>query len=168
MREPYNRVPDAATLDRMLYLDWKFTLADNDLRKVTRTCNSAGVDVSFPWLDDDVIEFSTRLPAAWKMRGTKLRYFVKDALTPFLPSATITKSKHGFGLPFGQWLKTSPTLQARVYELLATLRTRSVFQPAFLDRLIAEHQSGHAAYYGTMVWVLAMLEAWFEANDVNP
>jgi asparagine synthase (glutamine-hydrolysing) len=167
MREPYNRIRGAATLDRMLYLDWKFTLADNDLRKVVATCNNAGVAVSFPWLDDRVVEFSTRMPADWKMRGTKLRYFAKDALKNFLPTATITKSKHGFGLPFGQWLKTSPTLQERVYHLLGELKHRGIFQPVFLDRLVAEHRSGHAAYYGTMVWVLAMLEAWFERNDFS-
>jgi len=164
MRAQYGEPKQAATLDRMLYLDWKFTLADNDLRKVTATCNRAGVDVSFPWLDDSVIDFSARLPANIKMRGTKLRYFVKRALAEFLPHATIAKSKHGFGLPFGQWLKTSADLQNQIYDLLQGLRNRDIFQPKFIDRLIEEHRGGHAAYYGTMVWVLAMLEAWLQAN----
>ena len=164
MREQYWGVEDAATLDRMLYLDWKFTLADNDLRKVRSTCNHAGVEVSFPWLDDGVLEFSARLPADQKMRGTKLRFFIKRALADFLPHATLVKSKHGFGLPFGQWLKTSASLQSRVYDLLAALRERGIFRREFLDHLIEEHRTGHAAYYGTMVWVLAMLEAWLQAN----
>jgi len=168
LREQYAGVPEAATLDRMLYLDWKFTLADNDLRKVSATCRHAGVDVFFPWLDDGVIDFSTRVPADLKMRGTKLRYFAKDALSSFLPPEIIGKSKHGFGLPFGQWLKTDAALQTQVYDLLGALRTRGVFRAEFIDHLIAEHRTGHAAYYGTMVWVLAMLEGWLQANKLSP
>jgi len=164
LRDQFWQLPNIATLDRMLYLDWKFTLADNDLRKVNATCRRAGVGVEFPWLDDGVGECSTRLPSTLKMRGAKLRYFVKQALADFLPHATIAKSKHGFGLPFGQWLKTSADLQAQVYGLLANLGQRGIFQPQFIDHLIAEHRSGHAAYFGTMVWVLAMLEAWLQAN----
>lgn len=164
LREQYWRLADTSTLDRQLYLDWKFTLADNDLRKVNATCRHSGVRVDFPWLDDGVVNFSTRLPSAWKMRGSKLRYFAKQALADFLPHATIAKSKHGFGLPFGQWLKTSAELQAQVYGLLSNLGQRGIFQPKFIDHLILEHRSGHAAYFGTMVWVLAMLEAWLQSN----
>lgn len=164
MREQYWQLADTTTLDRMLYLDWKFTLADNDLRKVNATCRHAGVRVDFPWLDDGVIDLSTRVPSTLKMRGTKLRYFAKQALADFLPQATIAKSKHGFGLPFGQWLKTSTDLQSQVYALLSDLGKRNIFTPQFIERLIAEHRDGHAAYFGTMVWVLAILEAWLQAN----
>lgn len=166
-RDRYWQPKNTSTLDRMLYLDWKFTLADNDLRKVSATCRQAGVGVAFPWLDDAVIEFCTRVPPQMKMRGTKLRYFVKHALGEFLPRETITKSKHGFGLPFGQWLKTSPALQTQVYDLLSGLGKRGMFREDFIKHLIAEHQGGHASYYGTMVWVLAMLEAWLQANHTR-
>jgi len=167
LRERWNEARATSLLDRMLYLDWKFTLADNDLRKVSATCQYAGVAVSFPWLSDELIELSTRVPASLKMRGTKLRYFVKRALRDFLPPQTIAKKKHGFGLPFGEWLKKYPALQDRVYGLLSDLRRREIFRPDFLDRLIEQHRTGHASYYGTMVWVLAMLEAWMQAQAVR-
>lgn len=164
MNDQYWSIHDTTTLNRMLYLDWKFTLADNDLRKVISTCNHAGVNVDFPWLDDRLIHFSTLVPEELKMRGTRLRFFVKQSLNNFLPEATLTKSKHGFGLPFGEWLKTSPDLQAQIYDLLIALGKRGVFQPRFITHLIAEHRHNHAAYYGTMVWVLALLEAWLQAH----
>ncbi|MGH8646713.1 MAG: asparagine synthetase B family protein [Gammaproteobacteria bacterium] len=43
LREVYARPSTGGSLHRMLYLDWKFTLADNDLRKVNRMCESCGV-----------------------------------------------------------------------------------------------------------------------------
>ncbi len=151
-------------VDRMLYLDWKTTLADNDLRKVTRTCELAGVRVQFPLIDDDLVEFSTRVPAAWKLRRLRLRHFFKESLSGFLPADVIRKKKHGFGLPFGEWLKTSKILQELVYDSLGALKTHRVIDTGYIDRLIELHRSDHAAYYGTMVWVLAMLQQWFETH----
>jgi asparagine synthase (glutamine-hydrolysing) len=167
LRNRYAAAPTRSLVDRMLYLDWKFTLADNDLRKVGRMCELAGIEVRYPWLDDEVIELSTSLPADWKVHGQTLRYFAKRALTGFLPDAVIGKSKHGFGLPFGEWLKTSPALQEQMYALLDALKRRSIVQPTFVDTLIQHHRAGHAAYFGTMVWVFAMLEAWLQAHRLD-
>jgi asparagine synthase (glutamine-hydrolysing) len=50
-KRTYEDAPTPELVDRMLYFDWKFTLADNDLRKVGRMCEIAGVRVSYPMLD---------------------------------------------------------------------------------------------------------------------
>jgi asparagine synthase (glutamine-hydrolysing) len=167
LRERYSEARASSLLDRMLYLDWKFTLADNDLRKVGATCRYAGVAVSFPWLADELTDLATQVPPQWKMQGKTLRAFAKRALTGFLAEATLRKQKHGFGLPFGEWLKKYPDLQGQIYALIADLGKRSVLRRDFLDRLIEEHRVGHAAYYGSMVWVFAMLEAWLQAHRVD-
>lgn len=166
LRARYGEARASSLLDRMLYLDWKFTLADNDLRKVGATCEAAGVVVSFPWLTDELLDLATQVPPQWKMRGGKLRAFAKGALTGFLPDATLTKQKHGFGLPFGEWLKKYPHLQAQVYDLINQLRGRQILRGEFLDKLVHEHRIGHASYNGTMLWVFAMLEAWMQAHRV--
>lgn len=64
-------------INRLLALDLKFTLADNDLPKVIQTCHLAGVSVGFPLLDDNVVAFSASLAPQLKLKGTKLRYFFK-------------------------------------------------------------------------------------------
>jgi asparagine synthase (glutamine-hydrolysing) len=151
----------------MLFLDWKFTLADGDLRKVGRMCELAGVDVRYPWLDDDVVEFSTTLGADDKVNGLQLRFFAKQALRGFLPDKVIDKPKQGFGLPFGEWLKTSPRLQEQTYALLTRFAKRGICRQDFLTTLVENHRTGHADYFGTMVWVLTMLEAWLEAHQLD-
>lgn len=163
----YSEAQSASELDRLLYLDWKFTLADNDLRKVVRTCEIADIEVRFPILDDEVIEFSTTVPSHLKIKNLRLRHFYKEAFKDILPIETIKKSKHGFGLPFGQWLKKSPLLQDLVYDSLNDLKGRHIVNPVFLDDLIDSHRSGHAAYYGSMLWVLMMLEQWLKAHSVQ-
>lgn len=163
----YDAVPDASLLNRMLYLDWKITLADNDLRKVNRMCEVAGIEVRYPMLDDAVVALSTRVPSRAKLPGTKLRQFYKSALRDFLYPEVLSKSKHGFGLPFGHWLKESPQLQENIYGNLSSLKARQILAPQFLDNLIDTHRAGHADFYGTMIWVLAVLEEWLRTHEVS-
>ena len=163
-REAYFRCGSAEMIERMMHLDHKTTLADNDLRKVTRMCEAAGVEVRFPFLDDDLIAFSGQLKPEHKVHKGRLRVLFKDALRGFLPDETISKSKHGFGLPFGIWLNEHGALKQLAEDALISLGKRGIVRPGYLDYLRREHASGHASYYGVMIWVLVELELWLQAN----
>jgi len=160
MREVWEAAPSDDLLERMLWYDWRFTLAENDLRKVMTMCDLAGVHVSFPMLHSDVVELSTRIPPSMKMKGLELRSFYKRAMKGFLPDEILRKTKHGFGLPFGVWLKQDARLGDLIYSLLSDLKSRRIVSADFLDQLVDDHRNGHASYYGYAIWDLAMLEAW--------
>ena len=163
-RERYAEPVNASPLNRMLYLDWKFTLADNDLRKVTRMCQAADIQVEFPMLEDRLVDFSTEIPSSRKLRGTYLRYFYRKSMRNFLPPIVLEKRKHGFGLPFGVWLVEDPELRSFTYDALSRLEERDYFEPAFISELKTATEQEHAAYYGTMIWVMMMLEIWLSEN----
>jgi len=165
LRAEYGRTNASSATNRMLHLDLKFTLADNDLRKVSRMCELAGVAVHYPLLDEDIVTFAAQLPPLLKVKGLKLRYFFKEALSDFLPHETITKSKQGFGLPFGVWMQTYPPLKELAYDSLTSLRKRGYLRSEYLDGLIEQHRSEHEAYYGVMIWVLMMLEQWLQQHE---
>ena len=136
MREVYESTDAFDLLDKMLHYDWKFTLADNDLRKVVTACDVAGIEVEFPMLDSRVVDLSIEVPSNLKMRGLELRSFFKRAMKGFLPDEVLAKQKHGFGLPFGEWLKTHRALGDLVYGNLSDLKNRGIVTVAFLDRLV--------------------------------
>jgi len=165
MRDRYNAVDDAGILNKMLYLDWKLTLADNDLRKVNRMCEMADMQVKYPLINDELIEFSTQIPSDLKMKNNTLRHFFKKSMEGFLPQEILYKTKQGFGLPFGIWLRTSPKLIELVNENLLSFRKRKYIKDSFLDMLMKQHQEGHASFYGGMVWVIMMLEMWLSAHE---
>ncbi|MGH8769610.1 MAG: asparagine synthase-related protein, partial [Burkholderiales bacterium] len=79
-----------------------------------------------------------------------------------LPSEILAKQKHGFGLPFGPWLKSHKPLQELVRDSLNDLKPRQLVRPEFLNEVMHKHLTEHAGYYGTMLWVLVMLEQWFK------
>ncbi len=164
LEDAYQRAATRSYINRMLHLDLKFTLADNDLRKVNGMTQAAGIEVRYPLLDDAMVEFSGEVPPDWKVKGQYLRWFFKTALKGYLPDAIIDKRKHGFGLPFGVWAREHAPLRERVEDRLNDFRRRGLLQPAYLDRLRREHAEGHATYFGKMLWVILILEEWLQAR----
>ncbi|HSW08971.1 asparagine synthetase B family protein [Aquabacterium sp.] len=151
-------------LNRTLAYDWRYTLAESDLPKVNGSARLAGMQVRYPMLDDRLLDFSLGLPAAYKLKGLKLRWFFKEALRGFLPDEIITKKKQGFGLPFGVWLTRHAPLMALAQDSLASLSGRGIVRPAFIRQLVDQRLQEHPGYYGEMIWILMMLEQWLQRH----
>jgi len=157
----FSRAKASSELNRLLYLDVKMTLADNDLRKVTGTAELAGVNVRYPLLDDKLVELSGRIPAPLKLKGFQKRYIFKQAMKDILPSKVLYKKKHGFGVPLAQWLLQDRQMNQLMKDLVHDPRTRNrgYFKPAFFERLIGLHKR-QPDFYGEIVWYLLVLELW--------
>ena len=163
-RRWWDSIKAISSVDHMIAFDWKVTLADNDLPKVIGSAELAGLQVGFPLLSDELLEFSLELPPAWKLKGQTLRWFFKHALRDFLPEEILRKQKHGFGLPFGVWTCTNKGLNEFARGTLNDLGSRGIVKRPFLDRLFREYLPIHPGYYGEMVWVLMMLELWLKSR----
>jgi asparagine synthase (glutamine-hydrolysing) len=166
LREVYGRARTDSILKRMLHMDLKITLADNDLRKVGRMCDLAGIEVRYPLLEDELVAFSATIPANRLIRRMELRSFYRRAVRDFLAPETLDKNKHGFGLPFGIWMKEHASLRDLAHDSLANFGKRGYLSQPYIDNLVREHQHGHAGYYGVMIWVIMMLEQWLSAHNL--
>jgi asparagine synthase (glutamine-hydrolysing) len=148
-------------LNRILYLDLKMTLADNDIRKVSGTAELAGVNVRYPLLDDRLVEFAGRVPASLKLRRFEKRYIFKRAMKGILPDKILYKKKHGFGVPVAQWLLENPRMRSLMQDILNDSRTqqRGYFRKDFCTKLMRLHKA-QPNYYGEIVWYFVALEIW--------
>jgi len=160
LREIYSEANADNLIDKMLYLDWKLTLADNDLRKVSAMCEEAGIAVEFPMLDNRLVDISCRIPGSVKMRRGQLRSFFKESVQTLLPKEILTKPKHGFGLPFGPWFAKSEELRKHMLELLDSFGRRNIVRPDYIERVRQATVSEHAGYHGEMIWVMCVFETW--------
>jgi asparagine synthase (glutamine-hydrolysing) len=167
LQDAYFRADSGHPINRMLHLDLKFTLADNDLRKVSGMCEAAGIVVRYPLLDEALVDFSGQLPIPYKVRGQRLRWFFKEALKDLLPRKIITKTKHGFGLPFGVWALSHPPLRELVDDTLNKLADRGYLRTEYINNIRRQHAEEHSTYFGKMIWVMLMLEQWLEAHDAD-
>lgn len=168
-RDPYTPLykhfydaPASTDLDRQLYIDLKYTISDNDLLKVTRMTQAAGVAVRFPFLDQQLVEFATRVPAHVKMPGRDLRVFFKETYSDVLPQPILTKTKHGFGLPIPVWLRTDKRLNDMMRELVLGTATvqRGLFKKRALEDLVERHREESGSFYGDILWNVMIWELW--------
>lgn len=167
LREMYETPGDMDVTNKLLRLDWRITLADSDLPKVSRMCALAGIDVSYPMLDERVVDLSMRMPPQMKVTASEMRPLYREAFTDFLPQATLTKSKQGFGLPFGVWLHEQPLLRDFANESFADLEQRGVLARGFRDAFLSERIKEHPAYFGTLAWILMALGLWLKRSRAN-
>ncbi len=163
-RQVWGPPGEESALNANLAFDWRYTLAENDLPKVCGTTQLAGIEVGFPLLDAGLLDFSLRLPTAYKLKGLHLRWFFKEALRGFLPDEIIRKQKHGFGLPFGIWALQHAGLKQLAVDSLQSLGQRGFIRQDFIDTLLAQHLPEHPNYYGEMVWILMVLEQWLRQH----
>jgi asparagine synthase (glutamine-hydrolysing) len=162
VNEYYLKAPASNNLDRHLYIDWKLTIADNDIVKVTRIGEAVGIAIRYPFLDKRLAEFAVRVPAQIKMRGLKLRSFQKRAFADLLPLEIRTKKKHGFGLPIPVWLRKDRALNELMHELVLSRRSlqRGYFKEKALRALVKRHMVDETSFCGTILWNLMVLELW--------
>jgi asparagine synthase (glutamine-hydrolysing) len=158
----YDEARASTELNRLMHLDIKIILADNDLRKVSGTAELANIRVRYPLLDRRLAEFSGTIPSRLKLKGSQKRYIFKKAMTGILPNEILYKTKHGFGVPIGNWFLHDAKLKSLAQEVLTDTRTRQrgYFRADFYNKVADLHRRDHAAYYGEIIWYLVALELW--------
>lgn len=161
-QQHYRKVVAAAPLNRLLYMDLKMCIADNDLFKVNRMAEALDVKICYPYLDRSLAEITGQLPAGLKLRGLQKRYIFKRTFAELLPDEILRKKKHGFGLPIAQWLRTHAGFKELARSLLLdpSALQRGYFRRDALEKLLRQHDQEKSDFYSTFVWNLMMLELW--------
>jgi len=168
-RDLYDGANTKDDLNRLLYIDMKFTITDNDLKKVTFMSEKAGINVCYPLLDHKLVDFASAIPASLKVKGHRLRYIFKKALRDFLPVEVIKKKKHGFGLPIGVWLRTKKKISAFAKECLLSsdCAIKPYFRKNFIENIFSMHDATKAVFYGDVIWFLLIFELWHKRWKQN-
>jgi asparagine synthase (glutamine-hydrolysing) len=148
-------------IERMQYLDINFYMAEDILTKVDRASMAVSLETRAPFLDPRIGEFAASLPLDYKLRGNKGKYILKKAVEGLLPRSILTRSKKGFGIPIAAWL--NGRLNPLMHDLLSPgrLSDQGLFEPAYVQTLIAEHEKGVASHH-KQLWTLLVFQLWFD------
>ena len=147
-------------------MDLKMAIADNDLFKVNRMAEGLGIQVCYPYLDTHVAAMSGTIPADLKLKRWTKRYIFKKAFGNLLPKEILTKRKHGFGLPTGDWLRSHAGFRDLARSLLLDSRSkqRGYFKEKALEDLLKAHDEESSGYYASQIWNFMMLELWHRSH----
>ncbi|CAB4987226.1 MAG: asparagine synthase (glutamine-hydrolyzing) [Actinobacteria bacterium] len=145
-------------LSRMIRSDFQWYLPGDLLVKADLATMANSLEVRAPLLDHDVVEWATRLPSEYKIKGRETKHILKDIARSLVPSELIDRPKMGFAIPRADWLRTG--LRTMTYDLLTdtTAQGRGWFIPSEVEKILADHKSGQDR--DSLIWPMLMLELW--------
>ncbi len=164
-----NYIQQAGTddvLDQFLYNDLKLTLMDNDLRKVSLTTELANINTRYPFLDHQLVEFTGKIPASYKVKDDQLKYIFKQTFQNLLPIEILKKTKHGFGLPVVPWMLRPGKLNDLLKDYLfgSRLLERGIFRKPFIKNLYNKAIEDRTTFYGNYIYHILFLEMWMQTH----
>ncbi len=146
--------------DELAYLFQRTYMMDQVLVKVDRASMAHALEVRAPFLDTRVVDLANHLPPSFKLRGLTRKYILKKLMEGKLPDDILYRKKQGFGTPIGSWLKgpLAPWMQ----EVLAPaeLTKTGLFNPTYVERLVAEHLDGRRDNR-KQLWTLLVFMLWY-------
>lgn len=150
-------------LDQLMQLDRRFNLLSGILVKMDRASMAYSVEARSPFLDHQLFDFTSKLPDAYKVNGTKRKYLLKALYADKLPAEVVKGKKISFEAPLGQWLQHDfkdvlhDVLGNRDAKLFNYLNYEAV--QSILHRKI--YQERNADY---LLYSLLILALWLEEN----
>ena len=145
-------------LDRMTLSDALSYLSDDILQKVDRAAMAVSLETRVPFLDKDVVEFSSRVPPDMKVRDGSGKWLVRQVLDRHVPRHLVERPKTGFGIPLDDWLRGP--LKSWASDLLSTdrLKRQELFDASRVSHVWSAHQRGRN--HGSWLWNVLMAQAW--------
>ena len=144
----------------MMRDDQRYYLPDDLQVKADIASMANSLELRSPMLDYQFVEFCAKVPSSWKLRGGKGKYIFKDTFGHLLPEVVLNKSKSGFGIPLGNWLKTGWKDMLRDVLLSQQAKSRGLFNHKVVEIMIVDHIEGRRNW-GNRLWMLLWLELWF-------
>ncbi len=155
----YNQRCDAQDpINRQIYLDMRYMMADSVLMKVDRMSMASSLEIRVPLLDHVLVEFLASLPGSWKLNGMETKHIFRAALEGLLPDKVVHRGKQGYSLPVKHLLRGE--LKDYMVTLLNDSRViRENFDVAYVNRLIGEHCAGKTNH-NHILWALMNVAIW--------
>lgn len=150
-------------LQRFMLWDLVHYLPEDLLVKLDRAAMHVGLEARVPLLDPQVVRLSCQVPLEYKLRRGEGKWLLRQVLRRYLPEHLITRSKRGFEVPLGSWLRTS--LRPWADDLLdaSRLRDQGLVPVELVVRRWQEHLTG-ARDWRFFLWRVLMLQQWLSAT----
>ena len=152
LRDPINQV---------LLMDMRLYLENDILVKLDRASMMASLEGRVPLLNNDFVEYATRLPLTMKLRGLRSKFLLKRALRGVLPDSILNRPKKGFGIPVADWFR-GPLRE----QMLSVLSPDRIARKGFFDgsavaAVVGDHLSGRRDNR-KQLWTLFVFELWHD------
>ena len=148
----------------MIYQDLMTYHPDDILQKVDRASMGVSLETRVPFLDHELIEFIMRIPLDLKLKNGEGKSILKKVLYRHVPESLFNRSKRGFTIPLGDWLKDP--LKDWAYDLInkKKIKDSGFFDSESVHSLWNEHieEKGNWSH---QLWNILMFQMWYDKNN---
>ena len=146
-------------VDLVMSADIMTNLLDDLLVKMDIATMANSLEGRSPFLDHKMMEFAASIPSDIKIKGTRLKYILKKALSNALPKEILSRGKMGFGIPIDKWFRDD--LRKYSYDILMDPKCirRGYFKKEGIEKILEDHFRAKANN-GFRIWTLLNLELW--------
>ena len=153
------------TLTDFRHVDKKMSLEGDMLTKVDRASMLVSLECRAPFLNRDLWSLTNNISESFLMRGVEKKILLKESFKQYFPQNFLNKSKKGFGVPVGDWLKTIFKEELLSYSQFKFLKEQDIFNITYVEELVNNHISG-AVDNTFRVWTFYCFQKWY-ANNYN-
>ena len=146
-------------------IDKHISLEGDMLVKVDRTSMLNSLECRAPFLNKALWNYTNTLPKSFLMKGLDKKHILKEAFKEDFPEDFLNKSKSGFGVPVGDWLRTALRKDLESFVEDHFLKVQNIFQKENIKKLVSEHLNGKDNTF--KVWTFYCFQKWYSKNYLN-
>jgi asparagine synthase (glutamine-hydrolysing) len=117
------------------------------------------LEVRVPFLDHTFAEYVFRLDGRLKLKGYKRKHVLMETFRHLLPHALHRRSKWGFEMPIGAWLRDDLKFLMDEYLNERDIRSQEIFHYRIVRELIDRHMNGRQDT-SWHLWNLIVFQHW--------
>jgi asparagine synthase (glutamine-hydrolysing) len=163
--EHYKKITDIKSPKNLLEyrsIDKVISLEGDMLVKVDRTSMLSSLECRAPFLNKKIWNYTNQLPQEYLMKGWDKKHILKAAFKDEFPDGFLDKSKSGFGVPVGDWLRSLLRNELKSYIEPLFLKNQHIFEPKAITKLVSDHLNGKDHTF--MVWTFFCFQKWYIKN----
>jgi asparagine synthase (glutamine-hydrolysing) len=143
------------------YHDLLTRLAGYMTGSLDRTTMAFGLEARVPFLDHELVELASEIPAGFCLRGFREKYILRRAMAGDLPADIVWRRKRPLRAPVGAWLRERLPEFARALLSPDRLRADGYFDAAAVQALVARHRADPRSD-GQLLWAVLGVQLWHE------
>ncbi len=154
------KIESPTTLTDFRIIDKNISLEGDMLVKVDRTSMLNSLECRAPFLNKKIWNYANSLPEKYLLNGWDKKFILKEAFKDQFPKGFLDISKSGFGVPVGDWLRSTLRKELESYTESNKLATQQIFNVDEVQKLVSNHLSG-TADNTFKVWTFYCFQKWY-------
>lgn len=147
-------------LNRLLAVDYKTFLVDNNLVKVDRATMSVSIEGREPMLDHRLVEFLATVPASLKVKNGVNKYILKQIVHKYIPPSLMDRPKRPFIAPLQEWFRDDLKEQMQYYLSPERLEKTGLFHAPHIGQLLRRYLAGEKVSHQKL-WNILVFQLWY-------